>query len=70
MELRELVDMASSSGVVDDGEREMIHSVFELGDTLVREVMVPRTDMVWTERDKPVEQALGWRYAAATRGSR
>ena len=33
--------MASTSGVVDEGERQMIHSVFELGDTLVREVMVP-----------------------------
>jgi CBS domain containing-hemolysin-like protein len=36
----------------------MIHSVFELGDTLVREVMVPRPDVVWTERDTPVEKVL------------
>ena len=36
----------------------MIHSVFELGDTIVREVMVPRTDMVFIERDKTVRQAL------------
>ena len=36
----------------------MIHSVFELGDTLVREVMVPRTDMVFIERDKTLRQAL------------
>jgi CBS domain containing-hemolysin-like protein len=36
IELRELVDMASTSGVVDEGERQMIHSVFELGDTFVR----------------------------------
>jgi CBS domain containing-hemolysin-like protein len=36
----------------------MIHAVFELGDTLVREVMVPRTDMVWIERNKTVRQAL------------
>ena len=35
----------------------MIHSVFELGDTLVREVMVPRTDMVSIERDKTLRQA-------------
>ena len=40
------------------GERAMIHSVFELGDTIVREVMVPRTDMVFVERDKTVRQAL------------
>ena len=58
VELRELVDMASTCGVVDEGERQMIHSVFELGDTLVREVMVPRPDVVWTERDTPVEKVL------------
>jgi CBS domain containing-hemolysin-like protein len=58
VELRELVDMASTSGVVDEDERQMIHSVFELGDTLVREVMVPRPDVVWTERDTPVDKAL------------
>ena len=58
MELRELVDMASTSGVVDEDERQMIHSVFELGDTLVREVMVPRPDVVWTERDTPVDKVL------------
>ncbi|WP_214401738.1 hemolysin family protein [Pseudonocardia lacus] len=58
VELRELVDMASTSGVVDEDERQMIHSVFELGDTLVREVMVPRPDVVWTERDTPVDKVL------------
>jgi CBS domain containing-hemolysin-like protein len=58
VELRELVDMASTSGVVDEDERQMIHSVFELGDTLVREVMVPRPDVVWTERDTAVEKVL------------
>jgi CBS domain containing-hemolysin-like protein len=44
--------------VVEHGERDMIHSVFELGDTIVREVMVPRTEIVWIERDKHVGQAL------------
>ncbi|GAA3241586.1 hemolysin family protein [Pseudonocardia petroleophila] len=58
VELRELVDMASTTGVVDEDERQMIHSVFELGDTLVREVMVPRPDVVWTERDTPVEKVV------------
>jgi CBS domain containing-hemolysin-like protein len=58
VELRELVDMASTSGVVDESERKMIHSVFELGDTLVREVMVPRPDVVWVERDTPVDKVL------------
>ena len=58
VELRELVDMASTSGVVDEDERQMIHSVFELGDTLVREVMVPRPDVLWTERDTPIDKVV------------
>ncbi|MGC0364672.1 CBS domain containing-hemolysin-like protein [Rhodococcus sp. 27YEA15] len=57
IELRELVDMAQERGVVADEERRMIQSVFELGDTSAREVMVPRTDMVWIESDKSAGQA-------------
>jgi CBS domain containing-hemolysin-like protein len=44
-ELRTLVDVGAREGVVERTEREMIHKVFELEDTLVREVMVPRPDM-------------------------
>ncbi len=44
-ELRTLVDVGASEGVVARGEREMIHKVFELEDTFVRSIMVPRTDM-------------------------
>ena len=58
VELRELVDLAERRGVVEHGEREMIYSVFALGDTIVREVMVPRTDMVWIEATKTVRQAM------------
>jgi CBS domain containing-hemolysin-like protein len=58
VELRELVDLAGERGVVDEGEREMIHSVFELGDTIAREVMVPRTEIVWIERTKTARQGL------------
>jgi CBS domain containing-hemolysin-like protein len=57
-ELRDLVDQAHERGLVESDEHEMIHSVFELGDTLVRELMVPRTDMVWIERDKTLRQGL------------
>jgi CBS domain containing-hemolysin-like protein len=56
-ELRELVDLAEASSVIESGERQMIHSVFELGDTIVREVMVPRTDVVFIERHKTLRQA-------------
>lgn len=57
-ELRELVDMAERGGVVEHDEREMIQSVFDLGDTIAREVMVPRTEIVWIERTKTVPQAM------------
>ncbi|MCP2338787.1 hemolysin family protein [Actinomadura rupiterrae] len=57
-ELRDLVDLAEQRSLIEPDERQMIHSVFELGDTLVREVMVPRTDMVFIERDKTLRQAM------------
>jgi CBS domain containing-hemolysin-like protein len=57
-ELREMVDLAEQSRLIESGERAMIHSVFELGDTIVREVMVPRTDMVFIERHKTLRQAM------------
>jgi CBS domain containing-hemolysin-like protein len=56
-ELRELVDMAEASDVIETDERDMIHSVFEFGDTLVREVMVPRTDVVYVTADQTLRQA-------------
>ena len=57
-ELRELVDMAEASSVIESGERKMIHSVFELGDTLAREVMVPRTYMVTIGSDREARKAM------------
>jgi len=57
-ELRDLVELAQQRGVVEQSERDMIESVFELGDTIVRGVMVPRTDIVVIERGKTVRQAV------------
>jgi CBS domain containing-hemolysin-like protein len=57
-DLRGLVDLLEQRQVIQPTERAMIHSVFELGDTIVREVMVPRTDMVFVERGKTLRQAL------------
>ncbi len=57
-DLRDLVDQAEEADVIEDEERQMIHSVFELGDTVAREVMVPRTDMVWIEKGKTLRQAI------------
>jgi CBS domain containing-hemolysin-like protein len=57
-ELRELVDLAEASAVIEAGERKMVHNVFELGDTTVREVMVPRNDVVFIERTKNLRQTM------------
>jgi CBS domain containing-hemolysin-like protein len=57
-DLRGLVDLLERRQVIEPGERAMIHSVFELGDTFVREVMVPRTDMIFVENTKTLRQAL------------
>lgn len=57
-ELRELVDIAEARELIEAGERRMIHSVFELGDTIVKEVMVPRTEMVYIEQGKTLRQGV------------
>ncbi|MDX6232310.1 MAG: magnesium and cobalt exporter, family [Nocardioidaceae bacterium] len=57
-ELRDLVDLAQENKLIEDRERVMIHSVFELGDTIAREVMVPRTDVVFVERHKTLRQTM------------
>jgi CBS domain containing-hemolysin-like protein len=58
VELREAVDLAGARGVVAEDERQMIHSVFELGDTPTRDVMVPRTELIWIEREHNVQDGL------------
>jgi putative hemolysin len=57
-ELRTLVDVGAREGVVEREERDMIHNVFELEDTLVREVMVPRTDLFGLDIETPAEAIL------------
>ena len=57
-ELRTLVDVGATEGVVEREEREMIHGVFELEDTLVRSVMVPRPDMFCLDVETPVDEIL------------
>jgi CBS domain containing-hemolysin-like protein len=54
-EIQTLVRMGEEQGVLEQEEREMIHSIFQFGDTVVREIMVPRVDMVAVEADEPVE---------------
>jgi CBS domain containing-hemolysin-like protein len=57
-ELREMVDLAEKSSLIESVESRMIHQIFELGDTLVREVMVPRTEMIFIERHKRLRQMM------------
>ncbi|MDO5710511.1 MAG: hemolysin family protein [Micrococcales bacterium] len=57
-ELRELLDLAGDNQLIEEEEREMLHSVFELGDTIAREVMVPRPDMITIEQTKKLRQAM------------
>ena len=57
-ELRTMVDVGAREGVVDRTEREMIHNVFELEDTVIREVMVPRPDMFCLDVATPSAEIL------------
>lgn len=59
-ELRALAEVASEEEQIEEGEKELIHSIFEFGDTIVREVMVPRPDIIAIEADKSLRdvQAL------------
>ncbi|MBI3649129.1 MAG: HlyC/CorC family transporter [Actinobacteria bacterium] len=59
-ELRASAEVASEEGEIEEGEVELIHSIFEFGDTIVREVMVPRPDIVAIEHDRTLRdvQAL------------
>jgi len=57
-EIRLLVKVGEEEGVIQEDEREMIHSIFEFGDTVAREVMVPRIDMVCVADTDTVADAL------------
>ncbi|MDQ5816359.1 MAG: hemolysin family protein [Actinomycetota bacterium] len=57
-EIRHLTDIAEEEEEIEEEERELIHSVFEFGDTVVREVMVPRTDMIVLRAGASIDEAL------------
>jgi putative hemolysin len=58
-DLRTMADVAADEDAIEREEQELIHSIFEFGDTIVREVMMPRTDMVSVEAHESVDHALG-----------
>lgn len=57
-EIKMMVDAGSEGGAIEDEEKEMIYSIFQFGDTTVREVMVPRIDIVALDITTPLEEAL------------
>jgi len=57
-DIRTLVNVGAEQKVLEEREREMIHSIIEFGDTIVREVMTPRPDIVAVERSMPATRAL------------
>ncbi|MEO5534436.1 MAG: hemolysin family protein [Pseudolysinimonas sp.] len=57
-QLLSMVDEAAELDVLEQDDRELIHSIFEWGDTVVREVMVPRTDMDTLDDDTTIAQAM------------
>jgi CBS domain containing-hemolysin-like protein len=57
-ELKTLVDAGQEEGIFEQGERKMIYSVFALGETLAREIMVPRTDMLALDVQTPLPEAV------------
>ena len=57
-ELRLLVTVGEEEGILEEAETDMIHSIFEFADTPVREVMIPRIDMVTLESDATVDEAV------------
>ncbi len=57
-DLRTMADVAASEDSIEREERRLIHSIFEFGDTVVREVMLPRPDMVAVDADDTIEEAI------------
>ena len=57
-EIRSMAEVGSQEGAIEEEEKEMIHSIFEFGDTVVREVMTPRPDVVGIEVSEPLDQVL------------
>lgn len=57
-EIRTIVDESQESGAIEDEEREMIHNVFDFGDSLAKEVMIPRIDMTFVQADATFEELI------------
>jgi len=58
-QLLSMVDEATELEVLEEEDRELIHSIFEFSDTFVREIMIPRTDMITVDGDASIGSAMG-----------
>ena len=58
-QLLSMVDEATELEVLEEDDRELIHSIFEFNDTVVREVMIPRTDMVTIDAEATIGASMG-----------
>ena len=69
-EIRSMAEVGREEGAIEEEEKELIHSIFEFGDTIVREVMMPRPDIVAVEDDKTLREVQALVLSStATRGS-
>lgn len=57
-ELQELIDASEQKGIIDENEGDMLQSILELDETVVREIMVPRTSMVCVDYEAPLKSIL------------
>ncbi len=57
-ELRHIINESEEGGVIEPPEREMLDAIFDLGELMVRQVMVPRTEIVAVEADTPLEEII------------
>lgn len=57
-EIKEIIEAGEAAGAIEETERDMLHSIIEFGDTVVKEIMVPRVNMVCVEVSTPMEEIL------------
>ncbi len=57
-EIKALIDLGGEEGLIEEEEKILINQIFEFGDTVVREIMIPRVDMVCLDSKTQIEQAL------------
>lgn len=57
-EIKTLVDAGEEGGSIEEDEKEMIYSIFDIGDTLAREIMIPRMDVLALDVETPLPAAV------------